>query len=153
MVKSNYSQSFFDEYIDCIIENDLLFEFIQTTNLYAFNTRIIKLSDDVTDILLEPCGVGRSKLLNFIFEKELYKNNDLKQYILKLCDDFSNQKQTSDEDKGCVCSILENYVDELFNEEKQDHIHNVDKRICELLLPVYRMADVSKEWINQFLVN
>ena len=150
LVKSNYSQSFFDEYIDCIIENDLLYEFIQTTNLYAFNTRIIKLSDDVTDILLEPCGVGRSKLLNFIFEKELYKNNDLKQYILKLCDDFSNQKQTSDEDKGCVCSILENYVDELFNEEKQDHIHNVDKRICELLLPVYRMADVSKEWINQF---
>ena len=150
LIKSNYSQSFFDEYIDCIIENDLLFEFIQTTNLYAFNTRIIKLSDDVTDILLEPCGVGRSKLLNCIFEKELYKNKDLKQYILKLCDDFSNQKQTSAEDKGCVCNILEYYVDELFSEVKQAHIRNFDKNICELLLPIYRMADISKEWINQF---
>ena len=150
LVKSNYSQSFFDEYIDSIIDNELLSEFIQTTNLYAFNTRIIKLSDDVTDILLEPCGVGRSKLIYYIFQKELYRNNDLKYFILKLCDDFSNQKQTSDEDKGCVCNILEHYVDELFNGEKQDHMHNVDKILCELLLPVYRMADVSMGWINQF---
>ena len=150
LVKSNYSQSFFDEYIDSIIDKELLSEFIQTTNLYAFNTRIIKLSDDVTDILLEPCGVGRSKLIYNIFQKELYRNNDLKQYILKMCDDFSNQKQTSDEDKCCVCNILEHYVDELFNEEKQAHIHNIDKKICELLLPIYRMADVSNEWINRF---
>lgn len=148
LVKSNYSQSFFDEYIDYIIENNLLFEFIQTVNLYSF--RIVTLSNDATDILLEPCGVGRSKLLNYIFEKELYKNNDLQQYILKLCDDFSNQKQTSDKDKGCACSILEHYIDELFNDEKHDHIHNVDKRICGLLLPIYRMSDVSNGWINQF---
>lgn len=150
LVKSNYSQSFFDEYIDSIIEKELLSEFIETTNLYAFNTRMIKLSDDATDILLEPCGVGRSKLLNYIFEKELYRNNDLKQYILKLCDDFSNQKQTSDKDKGSVCSILEHYIGELVNGEKQHHIHNVEKRICELLLPIYRLSNVSNGWINQF---
>ena len=151
LVKSNYSQSFFDEYIDSIIEKNLLLEFIQTINLYAFNIKIFNPSKDVTDIYLEPCGVGRNKLLTYIYKKELYKNIELK-YILKLCDDFSNQKQTSDKDKGYVCIILEYFVDELFNNEKIDHIHNIDKIICKLLLPIYRMSDVSKQWINQFFV-
>lgn len=151
LVKSNYSQSFFDEYIDCIIENNLLFEFIQTINLYAFNIKSINRENYTTELLLEPCGIGRGKIIYYFWQKRQYQNNSLKQYIIRICKDFSNQGQANIEDKKCACSILEYYIDELWKYNEKT-VNNVGQEICEMLLPIYKMSDTAKVWIEHFFI-
>lgn len=150
LVKSRFCGQFFSEYGKTIISRGMINDFIKITNIYAFEINNEFFAQFAPYIQLKPIGEGRKCLINVIAEKELYKKDDILQFYLeKICSDYAKtgkkEKQTAQE----ACFILESIIDknlyeyEIYNRKKSDDV----KR---MLIPIYQMAEYSKEWIKEF---
>jgi len=151
LVKSMYCDEFFHEYGQKLIDTKTFNEFIQITNLYAFEIDNNRLAKKFSYIQLRPNGQGRKCLINLISEKKLYEQYEtIRSDIEKICTDYarvlSKEKQTAE---NC-CNILQYIVDEYMNEYEEYKLHNLDRTINDLLAVIYQMTEYSKKWIEKF---
>lgn len=149
IVKSNYSKSFFEENEIEILEKDLLIEFIDVINLYSYNAKIINY-EDLYDVQLIPIGVGRDNIINIIEKNHIYSENIIKQTkIIKLCSDYTNQKDQEDEICIKICTIMQYYIEKGF-EESSENWYGVLDEIQECLNLVFKLSNYCKEWLESF---
>ena len=143
IIRSSYCQDFFDEYSN-IIENDLLKTFIDLTNIYGFE--IDELSYNLETFILKNKGVGREKLIELIYKKEIYKENNFNELdIKKLIYDYSNNC-SNDNISFASYKILEFFIEEKM---KNNCSYDLIKKNVET---IYKFYKVSNEWIEKYFL-
>lgn len=148
IVKSRFGSQFFEEQTNNIITQDLLQKFVDITNLYAFDAKVIFLKNGQR-MILQPKGYGRIGLIKIIYKNKLYETDAINvNSVVKLCSDYASGSNLYDEVSSMACLILESYINkELENNNKA---YNVYKKINSLLEPIYLMSNSAYEWINSF---
>lgn len=150
LVKSRFSSCFFKEQSYNLIENNLLDEFVNVTNLYTFESGINFSKNGNPNISLRPCGSGRSSLIQLIFENNIFKTKDgYKNSIIKLCTDYAKQRNKEKSVAIDACEILKYYVNNLTELSQNPSYYNLEEEINTLLMPIYQMAEFSKDWIKE----
>lgn len=151
LVKSRYCDQFFSEYVQTIIKNGMLNDFIKITNLYAFEINNNFLAKLAPYIQLRPSGEGRGSLINLIEENKLYEKDEILRLDLeKICTDYSNAQLKEKQTAGEACHILECIIDKYIVECEGINYYKLDDIVNGLLTPIYQMAEYSKEWIKEF---
>lgn len=149
LIKSNYCESFFEEYSYELINEGLIQTFINITNLYGFEPDL-SLSDKAPIIFLTPKGKGREALIKIIHENNLYIDSDLSVIsIEKLCSDYSKNQIYNCDIANMSCAILQKHLNEKI-ENKDFYLHDAEEIFDALLNPIYQMAEFSKDWIISF---
>lgn len=148
IVKSRFGSRFFEEQTNNIITQDLLQKFVDITNLYAFDAKVLFLKNGQR-MILQPKGYGRIGLIKIIYKNKLYETDAVNvNSVIKLCSDYASGSGLYDEVSSMACLILESYINkELENNYKA---YNVYKKINSLLEPIYLMSNSAYEWINSF---
>lgn len=149
IVKSNFCKEFIEEY-EFSFSGELLCEFIKLTNTFAFEASILNLKYENVYSNLKPIGMGRACLINLIQKNDLYEENKI--HIIKLCSDYSMSSSYNEEAASSACQILEYFVEERMKEPSSEKYYHIAEEINVCLLPIYRMAKYSKEWIKLFWV-
>lgn len=149
IVKSDYCQDFFIDYYSKLLASGLLLEFIRIINLHAFNAKPLESDAGYHFLQLIPAGKARETIIRLIFENQSCDID--KESIIKLCDDYSKSENRDLAASKAACEILELYVAEKRNDKFEYWGMDVPRSIKPLLSAVYRMADVSKDWIIAFL--
>lgn len=147
IVKSRFCNSFFEEYELDIVDSEVLLEFIKITNLFSFEARIAT-QKELPQMHLLPIGNGRSCMIKIIESEQIYKKDIInKEDIIKLCRDYARQNNRENQAALAACTIMEYYIE--IAEKTEKYYKFIDTaRPC--LEAVYRMADVSNEWIKGF---
>ena len=147
IVKSKYCTTFFEAYFLKLVKEEYIGEIIRITNLYAFEARIMTKNIGQAFLRVTPIGNARESLLVLLAENWIDIKTKLNKVdIIKLCDDYANQKNRCKSASNAACKIIESYIDE----EKLENRKSCYKTWISLLRILYIMADASKEWIEQF---
>lgn len=150
IIKSRFCNEFFEEQTENIIEHKLISEFIRIINLYAFDPKMIDLGNGTLDIQLIPIGKGRDHIIQILEEREIYKENIISwDDVIKLCLDYAKQDNKEIKVMMSICIIMEYYIDSILKDTKEKYYNIMDK-IETSLETLYRLANVSKEWIKKF---
>lgn len=147
IVKSRFCNSFFEEYGMDIVDSEVLMEFVKITNLFAFEAKIVSFKE-VPQLRLLPIGNGRPCMIQIIENEHIYKKDIIKKDdIIKLCLDYAKQSNRNSQTALAACTILEYYIESA--KESVEYYNFIDvAKLC--LEAVYRMVDVSNEWIKGF---
>lgn len=149
IVKSDYSTSFFEENETEFLEKDLLLEFIDVTNLYSYDAKIINY-DISCDVQLIPVGTGRENLINIIEENDLYSKNIInKSKILKICLDYTNQRKQNENTSKKACEIMKYYIEK----SMENSSFNILDEISDSLTVTFKLSNYCKDWIEGFFDN
>lgn len=153
LVKSPYCESFFEEQGTNLIEKQIIGDFIDCTNYYAFDMTGFY-SDDYRSIYvlhLKACGHGRNALISLIYKKELYKNDFLeKNKIIKLCKDYATRSDHQDETDKVVCSIICVYLDEFFKSITEVTEEDLNNNLYPMLETVYSLPTQAHSRIQEY---
>ena len=145
--KSKYCEPFFEEYGDEIIVHNALADFINITNLYGFEARTTTI-DKHSFLVLSPIGYGRDALIELVNKRELYKSADnIKEPIVKLCSDYSNSRILRKKTADYAARVLEYHVESFLTQIDADKRYKRDEYLWELVCPIYKMSQYTKEWI------
>lgn len=149
IVKSRFCKEFFIEYGDFICKNRLK-EFLETVNMFSFETKILSVENDNSYAYLNPIGTGRSELIKLLKENNIHKDISFKNEIIQICTDYSKQINLELEIATISCEILKYFIkyemDNIDNKNKS----SLDKTINTYLTPIYTLAKYSKLWIKDF---
>lgn len=149
LVKSKFCSSFFKEQCNNILREGRLEEFVNTTNLYAFEAKVLYLNK-MPFLYLIPKGNGRSALIKIIYDNNLFLNSTMdSNAIKKLCSDYSKEPTYDCETATMACSILQHYIESELKIDKK-YYYRASKIINPLLNPIYQMSGYSHEWILSF---
>lgn len=149
IVKSVFCKEFFCEN-ERIFSDGLLWNFIEITNKFAFEARIHNLKYENALTKVKPIGLGRSCLIQLLYKKEAYKDRNRVSDIIKLCTDYSMTLSHDKDVAASTCRIMEFFAEEELKNLSKDNYHSLGKNINEYLLPLYRLAKFSNEWIKTF---
>lgn len=149
IVKSDFCKEFFYENAR-VISDGLLWNFIEITNKFAFETRIHNLKYENAQTKVKPIGLGRSCLIQLLYKKEAFKDKNGESGIVKLCTDYSMILSHEKDVAIATCRIMEYFVEEELTKLSKDNYHSLANKINEYLLPLYRLAKYSSEWIKTF---
>ena len=150
ITKSRFCKDFFFEYGPDLIERGLIFEFLEITNLFSFETHIIKMSNGNHYAILRPVGVGREQLIQLAKEKKLYEKDEYKRTIKKTCTDYAKSPSFEALTATAACEILEIYVDQLCQQAVMISSYSIGKEAIEILRSLYLMAEFCIEWLRDF---
>lgn len=147
IVKSDYSASFFEENEIELLEKDLLLEeFIDVTNLYSYDAKIVNY-DRSCDVQLIPVGTGRENLINIIEENDLYSKNIInKSKIVKICLDYTNQRKQNENTSKKACEIMKYYIEK----SMENSSFNILDEISNCLIVTFKLSNYFKEWLECF---
>ena len=149
IVKSNYSDFFFEENELEILEKDLLLEFIDIINLYSYETKIMN-NDEFSDVQLISVGVGRENIIKIIEKNDLLEKNIIKKSkIIKLCYDYINQKKKKADICKIICKFMQLYIESAFENISQNWFKILDE-IDKCLIIIFRLSNYCKEWLISF---
>ena len=151
IVKSNFCSEFFEDY-EYSISGNLLWEFVKFTKNFAFEASILNLKYGNVYSKLKPIGMGRPCLINLIWKNAVYKYNKHEDHILKLCSDYSQASIKNNVATNSACHILEFYVEEKMKMSSHEKNYRMAEEINLCLLPVYRMAKGSQDWVKNFWI-
>lgn len=149
IVKSNFCSELFEEY-KYYFSNDLLHEFLRLTNIFSFETSILNFKYGNVYSQLKPIGMGRPCLINLIFNNGMYKEKSREKAILKLCTDYSQNPNICDEAEKSACQILQFFIEEKMKNSLKEKDFNLADGVNLCLMPIYKMAKCSHEWIKHF---
>lgn len=151
IVKSRYCDDFFAEYAADFIDRGMLPEFVDTTNLYGFEAKIENIKDESPLIRLNPVGNGRPCLIRLLEGEKIYRTGLLKKEdIVKLCLDYSRQRNRDKQIISDVCVMMEYYVEQETGRCLEGQYYYFIDRIKSCLEAIYNMTDVSECWIKDF---
>lgn len=146
IVKSNYSNSFFEENEMEILEKGLLLEFIDIINLYSYDAKIVNY-EDFSDVQLIPVGAGRENIISIVEKNNIYCKNIInKNKIVKLCLDYIEQRKQKESIAKKICTIMQFYIEESFKEET----FNILDEINKCLIVTFKLSNYCKAWLNTF---
>lgn len=146
IVKSNYSNSFFEENEMEILEKGLLLEFIDIINLYSYDAKIVNY-EDFSDVQLIPVGAGRENIISIVEKNNIYCKNIInKNKIVKLCLDYIEQRKQKESITKKICTIMQFYIEESFKEET----FNILDEINKCLIVTFKLSNYCKAWLNTF---
>ena len=149
IVKSRFCSDFFAEQETNIVSENMMEEFIDAVNLYAFEPSVL-FDNESRYLLTSPIGAGRIELIRLVFKHEVYKENIIRSdKIQKLCWDYSQSEEFDKETANYSCKILEFFLEKQLNTEFLNYSNN-DKNYYKSLSALYIMADFSSEWIKDF---
>lgn len=152
IVKSKYCSSFFDEQGLNIQESSQIWDFINITNLFAFEVQIQFSSGEDPKLDFHPIGSGRPALIQLIHKFGLFK--DVKAdsaQIVKLCQDYAKQRDIKKDVASLACNIATYYIDELLNKIQENNYYRLSQDICPHLTTIYQMPMAAEDWIKAFL--
>jgi len=149
ILKSDFCKDFFSEYED-VIDGDLLTRFLKLENLYAFSTKVIKLSYNNDYAILSPFGVGRECLISLLFITGKYKNDEYIDETIKICIDYSKIGQFNPLIAQNACEILEYYIQKELEGDGEQWYSLKAGPVNNLLSALYLMADYAVSWIKLF---
>lgn len=133
---------------DFLFSNDLLHEFLRLTNIFSFETSILNFKYGNVYSQLKPIGMGRPCLINLIFNNGMYKEKSREKAILKLCTDYSQNPNICDEAEKSACQILQFFIEEKMKNSLKEKDFNLADGVNLCLMPIYKMAKCSHEWIK-----
>ena len=146
IVKSDYSTSFFAENEIEILEKNLLLEFIDVTNLYSYDAKIVNY-DKNCNVQLVPVGAGRENLIDIIEKNDIASKNIInKNKIVKLCLDYTTEKKQNDNTSKKVCEIMKYYIEK----SMENNSFNILDEISNCLIVTFKLSNYCKEWIETF---
>ncbi|MDE6029317.1 MAG: SMEK domain-containing protein [Clostridiales bacterium] len=149
LIKSRHSKSFFTEYGKDLIRNNLLNDFIYLTNLYGFEINSSSISEYI--ISLNADGSGRACLIHLIASEKWHIGNETSwSAISKLCSDYSKRKLFDKEIARDCLNILSYIIESYFPITSKTDTYDLNKRLKDLILPVYTMAEYTSNWIKIF---
>lgn len=152
IVKSKYCSSFFDEQGLNIQESGQIWDFVNITNLFAFEVQIQFSSDEDPKLDFHPVGSGRPALIQLIHKFGLFRDVKADQtQIVKLCQDYAKQRDIKKDVATLACAVATYYVDELLSKCQDDNYYHLSQDICPHLTTIYQMPTASKDWIKAFL--
>ncbi|MEA4923462.1 MAG: SMEK domain-containing protein [Eubacteriaceae bacterium] len=149
IVKSDFCEAFFDEHKD-EMEGYVFTEFLRLTNLFAFETNILRLKSGNVYTHLNPVGKGRECLIRILYKSCIYKDPSIKNHAVKICSDYSQSSCFDKDTAEVACIVLEHYINTSLEEAGQKWHYHLDEEINDYLSSIYKMAEYSKEWIKQF---
>ena len=151
IVKSKYSNLFFEQYSQKLVDENLLIDFLKIVNLYGFEGTVAKNSFDYAQISLKPVGNSRECLIKIIESNNLYQDSLNEADVLKLCADYSKVEHRNTETSNAVCKIVEYYYDLKKSEKEQYWYCKSDKDLTPYLNILYQLSDSAKEWLKLYL--
>lgn len=152
IVKSKYCSSFFDEQGLNIQESGQIWDFVNITNLFAFEVQIQFSSDEDPKLDFHPVGSGRPALIQLIHKFGLFRDVKADQtQIVKLCQDYAKQRDIKKDVATLACAVATYYVDELLSKCQDDNYYHLSQDICPHFTTIYQMPTASKDWIKAFL--
>lgn len=155
IVKSRYCAAFFEEQISHFTESGLLSDFINITNLFAFECQIEYISDTQPKLILYPTGHGRSALIRFVYAEKLFETDTIQMpQVIKLCMDYTKQAGAKNDTDTAVaaCAIAEYHVEKIV-ESCQGQLHSYYHLIDDIRLDltvIYCLPFAAKKWIIGF---
>jgi hypothetical protein len=149
ILKSDFCKDFFSEYEDTI-NGELLTRFLKLENLYAFSTKVIKLSHNNDYAILSPFGIGRECLISLLFTTEKYKSDEYKDETVKICMDYSKMGQFNSVIAAHTCEILEYYIQKELECDSEHYYSLKAELVNNLLSALYLMSDYAASWIKRF---
>lgn len=151
IVKSKYCTGFFEEYFDKLINEGYINEIIRIINLYAFEARISNKKTNRAMLKVVPIGNARESIVVLLNDNwETIKQKVDKACLIRLCEDYANQKNRHESASVAACKIIERFIEEVEDTREDGWYYNTDKTLMPLLRIVYMMADVSVEWLQNF---
>ncbi len=144
LVKSRYSEAFFNEYGEEILEKELLLDYIKTVNLYAYAIDSKSLSQ--YKILLMPIGVGRKCLIHLINKNHLEACPE----IIKMCSDYTTCPNIEQESAEECIAILGSAVYKCINDTSAEKYYSTHETVKVLLTAIYRIANYASKFIEDF---
>ena len=150
IVKSKYCGLFFEEFRE-LLDEKVIAELIDITNLYAFEAKI-KHSPELT-MYVTPIGAAREYLIRIVSEEQICLK-DNRDSIIKLCDDYTNYSYNTTEGEEKACKIIIGYINKLIEKSKgeKSYFHHKEG-LVQLFLIVAKMAKASKLWLREFVEN
>lgn len=150
IVKSKYCGLFFEEFQE-LLDEIVVEELLDTTNLYAFDAKIDQLPGLIMNVT--PIGAARENLIGIVFDERI--SLDKNRYsIIKLCDDYANCSYKKPNIEGKACKIVIKYLEELIKKSKEEKSYYKNyEEIVRLFLIVAKMAESSKPWLKEFVEN
>lgn len=157
LIKSSYSESFFEEQGSEILEQGLLRSFVDITNYFGFEMKGIKENTigSIMSLETKASGVGRIELIKLIY-RNLFQIDELceKRKVIKLCYDYVRRASRLEKIDKVVCKIVSYYIDsfvnKLFNDDANTRDTIFDEEISHALEIVYEMESLATEWIDGF---
>lgn len=149
ILKSDSCKDLFSEYAD-IIDGELLTRFLKLVNLYAFSTKVIKLSHNSDYAILSPFGIGRECLISLLFTTEKYKSDEYKDETIKICMDYSKTSKFNSIIAQNACEMLAYYIQKELEGDGEEWYPLKAEPINNLLSALYLMADYAISWIKLF---
>lgn len=151
IVKSKYCSGFFEEYFDKLITEGYINEIIRVINLYAFEARITNKQTNSAMLKVAPIGNARESIVILLNDNwEAIKQEIDKSCLIRLCEDYANQKNRHDSASVAASNIIERLIDEVEYVRADGWYYNTDKTMMPLLRIVYMFADVSAQWLEKF---
>ena len=153
IVKSPFCKSFFDEQETNLIDHQVVREFIEITNLFAFDM-IDYYSDDYKSLYylrLKACGYGRIALINLISNNgENISEAIEKNKIIKLCKDYATRSDHEDKTDELVCSLICRYLEEYQIGNAPIEENELDSFIYPMLEIIYSLPMKAHSWIKEY---
>ncbi len=147
IVKSKYCGLFFDEFY-WLLNDVLLIELMDITNLYAFEAKI---SHDPLFMEMAPIGAAREYLIKLASDGKIDLVHN-REKVIKLCDDYSNSDNKTIEVEKKACKIIIQFVEELMQDATDEKsFYKYDDEIARLFLITIKMTRASKEWVTKFI--
>ena len=150
ITKSRFCKYFFAEYGQDLIERGLFADFVEITNLYAFEARTVARSNGNQYAFLRPIGVGREQLIQMAKENYLLDKPESKIAILKLCTDYAKSTLFDGTTAKAACEILETQIDQLYQDTARKQSYSTGTGVIDYLHSLYFMAEFCAEWLRDF---
>ena len=154
IVKSKYCSSFFDEQGLNIQESGQIWDFVNITNLFAFEVQIHFSSIEDPKLDFHPVGNGRLALIQLIHKLGLFKDVKAKTdraQIVKLYQDYAKQRDIKKDVASLACAMTTYYVDEMLNNCQGDNYYHLSQDLRPYLTTIYQMPTAAENWLIVFL--
>ena len=154
IVKSKYCEAFFNEFVVELKEKNLIDEFLDVINLYAFEVRLIN-NHIGHDLKLLPVGKARECIIQLVFNEQLYIGNRVKRTsVIKICLDYARNTAINtfvvNSISNAVCRMMEYYLEIEMSTQYADWYYSSEKRLGQYLTIEYMLAGSAKEWLYNF---
>ena len=151
ITKSKHCTAFFQEQGADLVAGGQIWDFVKTTNLFAFDAQILFSGTQTPMLSFYPIGNGRPELIRLIHEYELFKQPETERIAInKLCLDYSKQGSNNDV-APMACSIAAHYVDQILDECLTNDYYHFIEYAGPSLTVIYRIPNSCRDWIGSFL--
>lgn len=151
IVKSKYCSDFFEEFFQDLVDKGIISEVISIINLYAFEAQIIENDSAAISLVVKPVGKARECIILLLHRNWNNSKTVLnKTGALRLCEDYSKQRNKNRAAALAACEIVEYYIEQIINNQDEGWYYKTKDTLVPLLKIVYWMSDVSDEWIKNF---